>query len=247
MKHVFSNREVIKTGWVLFKANWKLILGLGIATTFAQMFIKAVQQGLVNDSPFLAFMLGLAAALLSIIIGLGWSKVSLSLIRSHATTWENFKTDPKLWLQAIKAGLWLIVYVFRNAIIAIIPGVVLGIIGYSVHIEWLSALGIALAAIGFLIVAVYMSVKYQFISYVVIDHPTINPRDIFKKSGDLTDGNWWKLFVFMLVTGLVILLGAVCLLVGLIAAIPTVMLAKTKVYEMLKSHYETGSISRNEQ
>lgn len=246
MKHTFSNREAIKTGWRIFKANWKFVLGLGAVTTIIQMFVKAVQQGLVNDSAFLAFILGLAAALLSIIIGLGWSKISLLLIRSQTATWESFKTDPKLWLQAIKAGLWLIFYVFRNAIVAILPGAVLGIIGYSVHIEWLSALGIGLAAIGLLVVAVYMSVKYQFISYVVIDHPNINPRDIFKKSGDLTDGNWWKLLGFMLVTGLVILLGAVCLVVGLIAAIPTVMLAKTKVYEMLKSHHEIGSVSSNE-
>ena len=246
MKHIFSNREVIKEGWKLFKANWKLVVSLGIVTILAETLVRGVQQGLVDSSPFLAFVLSLAAVLLSVIIGLGWSKTSLSLIRSHSATWETFKTDPKLWLQSIKAGLWLILYTLKNTAIAVIPGAVLGIAGYLVQTEWLTVLGAAFAIVGFVAVAIYMGVKYQFVSYVVIDHPSIPSRDIFKRSGTLTEKNWWKVFGFTVVTGLVILLGFLCALVGLVAAVPTVMLAKAKAYDALKSHHETGSASSNE-
>lgn len=246
MKHVFSNREAIKTGWELFKANWKFIIVLGIGTTFAQIFVKAVQQGLGDRNPLLAGIVGLIAALITIIIGLGWSKVTLALVRGHHAGYETFRTEPSVWLQSIKATLWLILYILRNTLVVIIPGAILAGIGFGMDIEWLSIVGVVLGVTAGVLMMIYMSTKYQFLTYTVLDYPNEKSKNVFRKTGALTDGVWWKLFGFSVVTGLVTLAGLLCLLVGLVAAIPTVMLAKTKVYEILKNRHETGSVSSNE-
>ncbi len=246
MKHVFSNRNALKTGWGLFRANWKFILVLGFITTLAQIFISAVEQGLDNHSAFLSGILGVIAILISIIIRLGWSKVALALVRKHDVDYKTFRTHPSLWLQSIKAVLWLILYGVRNTLLVLIPGAIIAGIGFSIKAEWLSIVGIVLGGGAAALVVIYMSIKYQFISYVVVEHSHENSKKVFTKSGALTDGVWWKLFGFSIVTGIITLGGALCFLVGLIAILPTIMLARTQVYEILKKRHETGSVSGNE-
>jgi uncharacterized membrane protein len=60
---------------------------------------------------------------------------------------------------------------------------------------------------------------------------------VFKKAGAFTKGNLLQLLGFNIVTGLVNMLGLICLVVGLAVTIPTTKLAQVKVYEYLKEKH----------
>ncbi len=57
----------------------------------------------------------------------------------------------------------------------------------------------------------------------------------FSKSGQITKGHIWNLFLFGLLIGLISIAGAAALLIGLLVAMPVVSLAGTYVYRKLSS------------
>ena len=78
------------------------------------------------------------------------------------------------------------------------------------------------------------AIKYQYFGYLVVDK-NLGPLEAIKRSGEITKGSVWQLFLFGLVAGGVALLGALCLLVGLFVAIPVVLMAGTFIYRKLES------------
>lgn len=79
----------------------------------------------------------------------------------------------------------------------------------------------AIAAIGMIIVfivGIFFAIRLLLLGPVASAEP-IGPFDIFRRSWDLTAGNWWRLFGFILVffIGAVILLWATASVVGLLA------------------------------
>lgn len=229
----------LKSGWHTFKKNWKFIILLGIATVIAQIIVKGAEQASIDRSPILSIALWLVSTILAIIISLGWSKVFLQLVRHNHADWNTFKTEPKQWLLYIKTSLWLAAYSFGYMIIAALPFIILGIIGSYADVYWLQMgsviAGIA-AASG---VGIYMAIRYQFLSLSVIDAPVSSSgsRNLFKKTGAITEKHWFQLLGFALVTVLLAIIGVLCLVIGLIIVIPVVSIAKAKIYDILKSHH----------
>ena len=78
------------------------------------------------------------------------------------------------------------------------------------------------------------AIRYQFFSYLLVDQ-NLGPIEAIKKSGELTKGGAWDLFLFGLAATGIMLLGALCLLVGLFVAMPVVLMAGTFVYRKLLS------------
>ena len=76
------------------------------------------------------------------------------------------------------------------------------------------------------------AIKFWFFDYFVIDKK-LGPIEALKKSSAITKGHKWNLFVFYLMLAGINLLGALCLLVGLFATIPTTMIANAFVYRKL--------------
>ena len=92
-----------------------------------------------------------------------------------------------------------------------------------------------ISGIGFLLLiipGIIACVGLQFFGYFIVER-NAGPVDSLKQSWELTKGVRWNLFVFgLLVIGLNIL-GAIALLIGLIATIPTSMVATAYVYRKL--------------
>jgi uncharacterized membrane protein len=63
----------------------------------------------------------------------------------------------------------------------------------------------------------------------------LGPVEALKQSGALTQGAKWNLFLFGLLLCGVNLLGALVLLIGLFATIPTTMVATAYAYRRLQS------------
>lgn len=75
-------------------------------------------------------------------------------------------------------------------------------------------------------------IKYMFFSYLIVDRAA-GPVESLKGSSAITKGVKGKLFLFLLALMGINLLGAMALLIGLLATIPTSMLATAYVYRKL--------------
>lgn len=75
-------------------------------------------------------------------------------------------------------------------------------------------------------------IKFQFFGFLIIDK-NLGPIEALKKSYEITRGVKWNLFLFHVIMMALVSLGALCLLVGLFAAIPMTLVAYTYVYRKL--------------
>jgi uncharacterized membrane protein len=85
-------------------------------------------------------------------------------------------------------------------------------------------------------------IKFCFVDYFVIDK-RLGPIEALKRSSAVTRGVKWDLFVFFLMLIGINLLGALCLLIGLFATIPTTMVARAFVYRRLLAQTEIAPVS----
>ena len=83
------------------------------------------------------------------------------------------------------------------------------------------------------------ALKFLLWSYLVIDRE-LGPIEALKKSAALTMGAKWDLFLFGLLLAGINLLGALALLVGLFATIPTSLVAGAHVYRTLLARAEAS-------
>ena len=83
-----------------------------------------------------------------------------------------------------------------------------------------------------IIPGIIWAIKFQFFGYFIVDKG-LGPIESLKQSAKITKDTKWTLFLFGLLSGLINLLGALLLLVGLFATVPTTMMAKAFVYRKL--------------
>lgn len=79
---------------------------------------------------------------------------------------------------------------------------------------------------------IIFAVKYQFFAYLIIDQGA-GPVESIKRSGEITMGAKWDVFVLDLAFLGINLLGFLACFVGLFATIPTTMVAMAYVYRRL--------------
>jgi len=95
-----------------------------------------------------------------------------------------------------------------------------------------------------IIPGIIWAIKFQFFSYFIVDKG-LGPIEALKRSSAITRGAKWDLFLFDLLLGLINLLGAICLLIGLFATVPTTMLAKAFVYRKLLAQIEIAQAPKS--
>jgi uncharacterized membrane protein len=95
-----------------------------------------------------------------------------------------------------------------------------------------------------IIPGIIWAIKFQFYNYFIIDKG-LGPIEALKRSSAITSGTKWNLFLFDLLLGLIYLLGFLCLLIGLFAAVPTFMVAQAFVYRKLLAQIEITQLSES--
>jgi len=93
---------------------------------------------------------------------------------------------------------------------------------------------------GFLLLIVpgiVWALKYGQFTYLIVDKKA-GIMESIKKSGQITYGAKWDLFVFGLLLLVINIAGALCFLVGLFATVPTTLLAMAHVYRQLLAKAE---------
>ncbi len=238
MNTTFSIQSFIKSGWQTFKTNWKFIVLAALATGVIEMILNALQEAFKRSSMGTAsFVVSIFVTIIGLIIAIGWAQVILALNRNGSANWDTFKTNRIIFLRYIKSMIWYVLYFIMWTVIVVAPGLIIWGIVYLV-LPANMIVGIILGAVigaGFLAVAVYFAARYQFVIYAALDYPELRSKAIFKKAGEITKGYLWKLIGFSIVLGLLNILGAICLLVGLLVTIPVSKLAQARAYDYLKN------------
>lgn len=84
----------------------------------------------------------------------------------------------------------------------------------------------------FIIPGIYFATKYVFMANVLVDK-NLGVFESFSKSGEITKGIIWKVFVFQLLLTIIALAGLLAFGVGLFVAIPVILLADMYLYRKL--------------
>ncbi len=101
-----------------------------------------------------------------------------------------------------------------------------------------------LIMLGFFLLVVpgiYWAIKYQLFSYLIVEEG-MGPVEAMEKSGQITRGAKWDLFVFAILLGLINLAGLLCLYIGLLVTIPVSMIAMAHMYKTLRWRYESEQL-----
>lgn len=77
-------------------------------------------------------------------------------------------------------------------------------------------------------------IKYQYTTYLIIDKK-MSPLEAFRKSGKITEGNKWNLFLLGLAFAVLYIIGEILFHVGLVLTLPIISLAGVHVYRKLSS------------
>jgi len=105
------------------------------------------------------------------------------------------------------------------------------------------AIIVTVGLILFVIPGIYLALRFQFAPFVVVDEG-LGPFAALARSSELTRGVKWKLLGFDILLALIEIAGAIVFLIGLLVAIPTIILAVTYVYRQLRS--QTSAVAASQ-
>lgn len=168
-------------------------------------FIPNLLESYIRDQNFLIILVNVISYLVSLGISLGAIKIYLSFVDKKKSEFSD------LFSYFDPKLMW------RYFLASFIYGIIV-IIGFIL----------------FIIPGVYISIKYGLYAYLIVDK-NLGVFESFTKSGEITKGRTWELFVFGLVLGLIVLAGLLALGVGVLVAAPVVSIAEAYVYRRLSS------------
>jgi len=206
----FSRKEAINYGWEVMKKNFWFFVVLLIISGMVSAISKRLNWDDSNQSVSLA-----------IIIFIFWLAffalariIEMGQIRITLDIFDNRKPE----LKNLFTGL-------DN-----LPNYIVTLIIYGAVV--------ILGTILLIVPGIIWAIKYEFATFLIVDKK-MHPIDALKKSSEMTKGNKWNLFLFDLVCAGVIILGALFFVIGLFAAIPTIMMATVFIYRKLLTQSES--------
>jgi uncharacterized membrane protein len=201
----FSKKEAIKFGWEVMKNNFVFFLFFLIVAWVLSGGISVIGNPRLGPNHlFFPFFFGVLGWVVSIFISMAVIKIGLRLSAAPGETAEV-------------SDVWSGYPFFLNYLV--------GSILYGL---------IVLAGFILLIVpGIIWGIKYSFFGYLIIDRG-MGPVEALKRSGEITKGYKWDLFLLGLLFFGISLLGVLACIVGLFAAIPTIWVAHAYVYRRLE-------------
>ena len=199
--------DVLGYGWRVMKANFWFFVGLGfvfLIVTYIPTAIDMLARLLYLPRPAFV-LLNIATTILGLVIN---TVLAIGLIKI-ALSFCDERKPPIGTLFDVWDCFWRYVGAGILYTLIIFGGLILLIIP---GIIW--------------------AIKYSLCYYFVIDKG-LGPVQAIKASGRTTTGVKWQLFGFFILCGLINMLGLLCLIVGIFAAYPTVIVASALVYRQL--------------
>jgi uncharacterized membrane protein len=216
----FSIEEAVGFGWKTVKEHWTTL----IPVTILVGGVGSILSGMLNgdgegmwmmDSPsdFTSFNLMEYVSFASEnILGTVLSTIATGILIFVSLKYVNNKAKD-----------------FASLFQGLTPELIVKLIGASI----LYNLAVMLGLILLIIPGIYLALRFSMASYIIAD-TNAGIMDAFRESSRLTEGVKWNLILAFIVMGLIMLLGVLALFVGLIVAVPVVLIATTHIYVQLK-------------
>jgi len=221
----FQIGEAIGFGWDIFKKN----VGFFIKLQLFIFFVIYILPSVITDGLYPLFEYGMtnggtvepegAALVLLIIVAL---LVFLFSIFITVVQWVVSMGLIKISLNFIDGAVSAIKTLFEPW------KLILRYIGSTILYVLIVIGGLILL----IVPGIIWAIKYQFYVYLIVDKK-MKVMESIKKSGEITKGSIWLLFLFGLAIVGINILGFLCLIVGLLATIPLSMVAYAFVYRRL--------------
>ncbi|MCD4781559.1 MAG: hypothetical protein K8S27_13580 [Candidatus Omnitrophica bacterium] len=155
------------------------------------------------------------------IIQLGATKIYLSLVDDKKPEFIDLFSCPYLWFKFVVASMLNLLIIGGAPALLCLSGVF-----FSLPI--LIVIGIILL----IFPGIMFSIKFGFFSFVLVDK-NMGIIESLKKSSQITQGVKWQLLGLYTVSFFIVIAGVLCLIVGLLIAIPLTMIAYVWVYRQL--------------
>jgi hypothetical protein len=224
----FNFSEVLDYGWRVMKANFWFFVGLGLVWMIIA-YIPTIIHTILNHLPLtrpaywvLYSATTILGLVINIVLGIGLIKIALSFCDERKPPIGTlFDVWDCLWRYVgatILYGLIISAFIFLCSLPAFLPAVRLSPL-------------LLMFPVG-IVFAVRFAIQFGLCFYFVVDKD-LGPVQAFRASSRTTKGAKWQLLGFYILCFLINLLGLLCLIVGIFAVYPMVMVANALVYRQL--------------
>lgn len=234
MEQIFSIKEVLTFGWRQFKVHSGLLLQ-ALLTTIAVAVVSSILNSMMGGT-ILGVVFNIVFAVISLFVGTGYTLITLKIARGEPALFRDIIPAYLLVWRYFLANLLVSLVIGGLAVVAILIGVIVFALLSVAHMVAIAMLIAGLLVIAGVAALIYIAIRYSFVLFAVLDGAKV--MESIHRSAILTQGVKWKLAGFGLVVGLLNILGALCLLVGLLISAPVTGMALAKVYLILKARVE---------
>jgi len=214
-----SVRACIRYGWQTFKRRPWFLVGVTLLLAVINMIIPSPpEEGAIS----LMLGIGVVSVLLSLFLQLAGTAFALRAHDSVTTASLKDLWRPELYLRYL--GTMLLSMLVIGIAFAIPVGLAFllyPVIGYA-----------SLVALVLVIPGIILALALSQAGYLVIDQGQ-GPVAALKESARITKGNRGKLLLLGIAVALLVIVGLICLLVGVLIALPVASIAMAHAYRVL--------------
>ena len=202
----FSKKESIKIGWNIMKNNFWFFVGAYafiILISYFPVIVASIFEKIELPTIFTVLFF-----IISLVFGLAQVVLSMGLIYILI---KLVKGEKPVFKDLFKKANKIIDYIISSMIYSII---------------------VTFGFILLIIPGIIFATRFQFYQYLIIDKNK-GPIEALEISWKMTKGSVWNLFLLWLLFVLINIAGAIVLGIGLLATVPTTMIAMAWVYKKL--------------
>lgn len=240
MENKFSTKEALRFGWDTMKANFWFFVGVLIVIYAASLVLSLGATALermegIGGAVALAGLLRFVSWVLQMIMGIGLIKIAVNLADKKKVEFADLFRHYRYFWKYLGASILFVLAMLGVLIVSLILYYIFSLfLGQGGMVAQLMQVIVGLLGVVGVLAAIFFSVRLKFFNFLVVDRD-MGPVQSIKASYEATDKVFWPLLGFMILMVLINILGAIILLVGLFATIPTTLLATAFVYKKLLS------------
>lgn len=200
----FSIQEAFKLGWETFKKYPAYLIGIVLVAFIVSWIFSTITNNLSNGGMEPNFMSSLVY-IVGMIVNM---IIGMGLAKISITLARGGKPEwEDLYNQYPKTLNYLVASILFG--LMVIVGLILLVIP-----------------------GIYLAIRFHMYSYLIVDK-NLGAIEALKQSSVITKGSMWNLFLFWIVSIIVVIIGAILFFVGLLVAVPVVLVAGGYVYNKL--------------
>lgn len=207
---------MIRFGWETFKKRPWFFIGAFLIVMIISGIASQLTGALNNETPIDTSRL--IVGVISVIVGLAISMLIKMGNINFLLTAHDAPESAQIFDLWAPHPFWK--YVFASILVGVI--VIVGVILLIVP-------------------GIIWGLRYMFVPYLVMERK-LDVSAALKESARMTYGHKWQLFGFVLAIAGLNILGAICLVVGLLVSIPVTSLAFVHAYRILSTNAATPAV-----